>query len=310
MKAVRYDQYGGVEVLNVVDVPRPTPGPNQVLVQVKAAGINPGEAKIRAGELRDRWPSTFPSGQGSDLAGIVAERGPGASGFDVGDEVIGWVDTRSSQAEFAVVDAANLTRRPSELSWEEAGGLFVVGATAYAMVRAVTLTPGDTVVISGAAGGVGSLAAQLARLAGASVIGLASEVNHEWLADHDIVGVSYGDGVADRIRAAATSSGGSGEINAFLDTVGGGYVELALELGVAPERIDTVADFAAIEKHGVKGDGNAAGASADVLAELAGLIDTDQLELTIAATYPLDQVRAAYTELAGGHTRGKIVLVP
>ena len=305
MKAVRYDDYGDVDVLYLAEVPRPAPGPGQVLIEVKAAGINPGEAKIRAGELRGRWPSTFPSGQGSDLAGVVAELGSGVTNVEVGDEIIGWVDTRSSQAEFAVVEAANVTPRPSELSWEEAGGLFVVGATAYAMVAAVSIAPGDVVVVSGAAGGVGSLAVQLAKLAGATVIGLASEVNHEWLADHGVIGVTYGDGVADRIKAAA-----GGEIAAFLDTVGGDYVELALALGVEPQRIDTVANFAAIEKYGVKGDGNAVGAKAEVLAELAGLIDTDQLELTIAATYPLAEVRAAYTELAEGHTRGKIVLIP
>jgi NADPH:quinone reductase-like Zn-dependent oxidoreductase len=315
MKAVRYSQYGGVEVLDVVDVPIPTPGPNQILVQVKAAGINPGEAKIRAGELREQWPSTFPSGQGSDLAGVVAELGTGAGGFEVGDEVIGWVDTRSSQAEFAVVEAAHLIRRPSEVSWEEAGSLFVVGATAYAMVRAVSLNPsdpgapGDVVVVSGAAGGVGSLAAQLARLAGATVIGLASEVNHEWLADHGVLGVAYGDGVAERIRAAAASSG-SDRIDAFLDTVGGDYVELALELGVTPQRIDTVADFAAVQKYGVKADGNAAGASASTLAELAADVAAGTLEVPIAATYPLEQVRDAYAELDQGHTLGKIVLLP
>ena len=163
-KAVRYDRYGGLDVLYVAEVARPVPGPGQALIEVKAAGINPGESKIRNGDLRERWPSTFPSGQGSDLAGVVVELATGGAGFSVGDEVIGWVDTRSSQAEFVVVDAANLTRRPSEVSWEEAGGLFVVGTTAYAAVRAVAPSAGDTVVVSGAAGGVGSLAVQLARI--------------------------------------------------------------------------------------------------------------------------------------------------
>jgi NADPH:quinone reductase-like Zn-dependent oxidoreductase len=304
-KAVRYDAFGGVDVLYLAEVARPAPGAGQVVVAVRAASINPGEAKIREGALRELYPSTFPSGQGSDLAGVVVEIADDVSNFAVGDEVLGWVDTRSSQAEFVLVDAANLTRRPSEVSWEEAGALFVVGTTAYAMVRAVAVAPGDIVVVSGAAGGVGSIAAQLARLAGATVIGLASEVNHEWLADHDIVGVSYGAGVADRIRAAA-----DGQPHAFLDTVGGDYVELALELGIAPDRIDTVNNFAAVAAHGVKADGNAAGASSDVLAELAGLIDTDQLEIRIARTYPLAEVRAAYTELADGHPHGKIVLIP
>jgi NADPH:quinone reductase-like Zn-dependent oxidoreductase len=304
-RAVRFDEYGGVDVLNVVDVDRPVPGPGQAVVRVKAAGINPGESKIRDGLLHERFPATFPSGQGSDLAGIVEEVGDGVDGVAVGDEVIGYTDNRASQAELAVVDAENLTRRPSNVPWEVAGGLFVAGATAYAAVRAVALTPGDTVVVAGAAGGVGSIAVQLAVLAGATVIGLASEPNHEWLRGHGVIPVTYGEGVADRIRAAAPDG-----VDALIDTIGGGYVELGLELGVASQRIDTIADFEAVTKHGVKGEGNAAGASAQTLAELAGLIADAKLEVPIAATYPLDQVREAYQELERGHTRGKIVLMP
>jgi NADPH:quinone reductase-like Zn-dependent oxidoreductase len=301
-KAVRFDTYGDVNVLQVVDVPRPVPGPGQVLVQVRAAGINPGEAKIREGLLDSMWPATFPSGEGSDLAGVVAETGAGVTGWTPGSEVIGWTDNRASQAEYVVVEAGNLTARPPAVPWPVAGSLYVAGATAWAAVRAVALAPVDTVVVSGAAGGVGSIAVQLARRAGATVIGLASEPNHAWLAGHGVTGVSYGDGVAGRIRAVAP------EVSAFVDTVGGGYVELALDLGVAPARIDTIAQFDAVKKYGVKGDGNAAGSSAAVLAELAGLIADGDLEIPVAATFPLDQVRAAYTELASGHVHGKIVL--
>ena len=303
-KAVRFDSYGGVDVLNVVDVPRPVPGPGQVLVQVKAAGINPGEAKIRDGLLHERWPATFPSGQGSDLAGIVAETGPGVTGSAAGDEVIGWTDNRASQAELAVVEAAHLTAKPAGVPWPVAGALFVAGATAYAAVHAVALAKGDVVVVSGAAGGVGSIAVQLARRAGATVIGLASPAHDEWLAAHGVIPVSYGEGVADRIGQAATT------VDAFIDTVGGGYVELALDLGVAPERIDTIADFAAVQKYGVKAEGSAAGASAAVLAELAELIADGELEIPIAATFPLAEVRDAYRRLAQGHVQGKIVLLP
>ena len=304
-RAVRFDEYGGVDVLNVVEVQDPVPGPGQLVVRVKAAGINPGEAKIREGLLHERWPATFPSGQGSDLAGVVEAVGDGVDGFQAGDEVIGFTDDRASQAELVVIDAENATRRPAGVPWEVAGAMFVVGATAYAAVRAVNLSDGDTIVVSGAAGGVGSLAVQLARRAGATVIGLASEHNHEWLRGHGVVPVTYGDGVADRVRAAAPDG-----VDAFIDTVGGGYVELALELGVAPDRIDTIADFEAVAKYGVKADGNGAGASAQTLAELATLIEEGALEVPIAATYPLDQVRDAYTELERNHTRGKIVLVP
>jgi NADPH:quinone reductase-like Zn-dependent oxidoreductase len=304
MKAVRFDEYGGADVLKVVDVPKPEPGPGQVLVQVKAAGINPGEAKIRDGQLHSRWPSTFPSGEGSDLAGVVAQTGPGVTGWSAGDEVIGYTDNRASHAEYVVVEAQNLTAKPAALPWEVAGSLFVVGATAYAAVRAVTLTEGDTMVVSGAAGGVGSIAVQLARLAGAIVIGLASEVHHEWLTGHGVIPVAYGDGVADRIRQV------TGKVDAFIDTVGGDYVELALSLGVVPSRIDTIARFDAVEKYGIKAEGNAAGASASTLAELARLIVDGKLDVPIAGTFPLSQVQEAYRLLEKGHIRGKVVLIP
>jgi NADPH:quinone reductase-like Zn-dependent oxidoreductase len=304
MKAVRFEKYGEIDVLNVVDVPDPVPGPGQVLVQVKAAGINPGEAKIRAGLLHKQWPATFPSGQGSDLAGVVTAVGPGVTTAAVGDEVIGYTDDRASQAEYALVEDGHLTAKPAAVPWEVAGSLFVVGATAFAAVRAVALQPGDVVVVSGAAGGVGTIAVQLARLAGATVIGLASEPNHDWLSGLGVIPVRYGEGVADRIRQAAD------HVDAFIDTVGAGYVDLALELGVAPKRIDTIVNFAAVQTHGVQAAGNGAGASPQVLAELAGRIAAGELEVPIAATYPLADVRAAYTELDRGHTHGKIVLLP
>lgn len=304
MKAVRFDEYGDVDVLKVAEVPAPQAGDGQVLVQVKAAGINPGEAKIRAGELHEMWPATFPSGQGSDLAGVVASTGPGVTRFAVGDEVIGWTDNRASQAEYAVVDEQNLTAKPAGVPWEVAGSLFVAGATAWAAVRAVALSEGDTVVVSGAAGGVGAIAVQLARLAGATVVGLAGAANHDWLTGHGVIAVAYGDGVADRIRQA------SGKVDAFIDTFGADYVELALELGVEPSRIDTIVRFDAPEKYGIKAEGNAAGSSASVLAELAALIAEGKLEIPIARTYPLSGVQDAYRQLASGHIRGKIVLTP
>jgi NADPH:quinone reductase-like Zn-dependent oxidoreductase len=307
MKAVRYDEYGPVEVLDVRDVPAPEPAEGQVLVQVKAAGINPGEAKIREGELAARWPSTFPSGQGSDFAGVVEKVGPGVTAVAPGDHVIGWVDTRSSQAEYLVAEAGNLAAKPAGLPWEVAGAIPVAGFTAWAMVRAVAAGPGDTVVVAGAAGGVGSIAVQLARRAGATVIGLAGPSNHDWLSRHGVLPVAYGEGTAERVRAAAPG----GRVDAFLDAFGGDYVELALnDLGVRPERVVTIARFDAGEKYGVKLDGNAAGASAANLAELAGLAAAKELEVPLAQTFPLSEVRAAYAKLARGHVRGKIVLIP
>lgn len=308
-QAVRFDEYGGIDVLYVAEVERPVPGPEQVLVRVKAAGTNPGEAIVREGTydsmFPDAFPSTVPLGQGSDLAGVVEEIGEGVDGFAVGDEIIGFVDTRSSQAELVVVEAENLTLRPSNVPWEQAGALFIAGVTAYAAVRAVSAGEGDTLVVSGAAGGVGSIAVQLAKNAGAEMIGLASEGNHEWLSGHGVISVTYGEGQADRIREAS-----GGEVDAFIDTFGSGYVELALDLGVRPERIDTISDFAAVEKHGVKAEGAGDAASAGVLAELAGMISEGNLEIPIARVYPLSEVQQAYRELERRHTRGKIVLKP
>jgi NADPH:quinone reductase-like Zn-dependent oxidoreductase len=306
-KAVQFDSYGGIDVLDVRDVPRPVPGAAEVLVEVRAAGINISEAAIRAGAVRDIFPATFPSGQGSDLAGVVAELGSGVTDFAVGDEVIGFSMRRSSHAEYVTVPANQLTPKPAAVPWEVAGSLFVAGATAYAAVRAVRLVPGDTVAIAGAAGGVGSIAVQLARRAGATVLGIAGPSNDAWLVDHGVIPVSYGDDLPARLRTAAPS----GRIDALLDFFGGGYVEMAVEdLGVARDRVDTIADFAAVERFGVQSAGGSDAATAAVVAELADLVARGELQVPIAGVFALDDVRAAYRELEKRHTRGKLVLRP
>ncbi len=306
-KAVQFDSYGGIDVLEVRDVPRPVPGAGEVLVEVRAAGINISEAAIRAGAVHDLFPATFPSGQGSDLAGVVTELGSGVSGFAVGDEVIGFSMRRSSHAEYVTVPANQVAPRPAAVPWEVAGSLFVAGATAYAAVRAVRLQPGDTVAIAGAVGGVGSIAVQLARRAGATVLGIAGPSNDAWLVEHGAVPVNYGDDLPARLRAAAQS----GRIDALLDFFGGGYVAMAVEdLAVPRDRVDTITDFDAVERFGVLSAGGADAATAAVVTELANLVARGELDVPIAGVFALDDVRDAYRELEMRHTRGKLVLRP
>jgi NADPH:quinone reductase-like Zn-dependent oxidoreductase len=302
MKAVRFDKYGGIDVLYIADVPVPGPASGEVLIEVKAASINPGEAKIREGLFHSTWPATFPSGEGSDFAGIVTTLGPNVAQFAVGDEVIGFTDKRASHAEYVVAEAQNVIPKPPNVRWEVAGALPIAGTTAYACVRAVALKPGDTVAVSGAAGGVGSITVQLAKRAGAKVIGIASIRNHDWLVTHGVEPVVYGAGLADALRKY--------RLDAFIDTHGAGYVKLAVELGIARDRINTIIDFAAAKEFGVKAEGSQTAKNAAVLAELAALIDSGELEIPIAATFPLEEVRAAYALIDRGHTRGKIVLLP
>jgi NADPH:quinone reductase len=305
-KAVQFDDYGGIEVLEVRDVARPEPGAEQVLVAVRAAGLNIGEAKIREGRVRTIFPASFPSGEGSYLAGVVEEVGTNVKSVAVGDEVIGYTDNRASHAEYVVVEATNLTPKPAEVPWEVAGALYVSGVTGVATVRAVAPAADEAVVIAGAGGGVGIFAVQLAVRTGARVIALANERHHAWLRDRGAVPVAYGDGVVQRIAAAA----GETPVTAFIDLAGNGYVELALQLGVRKDRIDTIVDFPAIAKYGVKGEGGAAAASAATLAQLAEAIAVGELVVPVQRTYPLSDVRAAFAELESGQVAGKIVLIP
>lgn len=302
MKAVRFDKYGGIDVLYVAEVPTPEPAAGEVLVRVKAAAINPGESKIREGMFKQTWPATFPSGEGSDFAGVVTKLGAGVTKFKAGDEMFGFTDRRASHAEYVVVEAQNLAPKPPLAPWEVAGSLGVAGSTAYACVRAVSLKPQDKVAVSGAAGGVGSITVQLAKRTGAEVIGIASPANHDWLTAHGVHPVAYGPGLADQLRKSA--------INAFIDTHGSGYVKLAVELGVPRDHINTIIDFAAAKEYGVKTEGGQAAKNASVLAELAGLVASGEIEVPIAATFPLSEIRAAFKLVEQGHTHGKIVLIP
>ncbi|WP_461451338.1 NADP-dependent oxidoreductase [Mucilaginibacter sp.] len=303
--AVQYDHFGHIDVLNIVSLPIPSPKAGEVLVKVKTAGINPGEASIREGKLQQQFPSTFPSGQGTDFAGIVETTGDGITDFKAGDEVIGFSNNRNSQAEYVVVKADQLVPRPPKVSWEQAGGLFVAGTTAYAAVRAVNLKAGDTVIISGAAGGVGSLAVQIAKKQGAKVIGIASEHNHEWLKKHGIVPVNYEGNIEQNLKTALNGA----KADAFIDTAGKGYVDIAVQMGIPADRINTIIDFEAVEKYKIKAEGSAAASTAEVLSELAQMVNDGELEIPVAKTYPLKHVKEAYQELEKHHTHGKIVLI-
>jgi NADPH:quinone reductase len=304
-RAVRFDQYGGREVLYVADIEMPTPGPGEVIVEVRAAGINPGEAAIRSGAMHEMFPATFPSGEGSDLAGVVTAVGKGVTAFSVGDEVLGFSFNRSSHATHTAVPVDQLIRKPSQLSWEVAGSLYVVAATAYAAVRAVAPQAGETVAVSAAAGGVGSLAVQLLVLRRARVLGIAGPDNADWLRAHGVIPITYGDGLADRLRDAAPDG-----IDAFIDLFGPEYVQLAADLGVAPDRIDTIISFQKAGEIGAKTEGSVDASTPEVLAEMANLIVTGAIDFEIADTYPIDRVADAYEQLEKRHTRGKIVLLP
>ena len=304
-RAVRFDHYGDRDVLYVADVAVPEPAAGEVVVAVRAAGINPGEAAIRNGALEASFPATFPSGEGSDLAGVVSAVGDGVTEFAVGDEVLGWSWRRSSHAEYVAVPVTQLIHKRAGLSWEVAGSLYVVGCTAYAAVRAVGAGPDDTVAVSGAAGGVGSVVVQLLRTKDATVLGIASPPHHDWLAAHGVIPVSYGDGLAERLRAAAPNG-----IDAFIDLFGPQYVQLAVDLGIARDRIETIISREKAQELGTKAEGSADASTTDVLSQMADLVASGQIEIPIAATYKLEQVRDAFAELEQRHTLGKIVLIP
>ncbi len=307
-KAVQFDHYGGREVLFVREIEMPTPGDGEVLVQVRAAGINPGEASIRSGVLHERFPATFPSGEGTDLAGIVVQTGSGVEDFHPGDEVLGFSWKRSSHATYTVVPATQLIVKPAGLAWEVAGALDVAGTTAYAAVRAVNPQPGDVVAVSAATGGVGTLVVQLLVQRGTTVLGIASRASADWLTDHGATPIEYGDGLEERLRAAAPNG-----IDAFIDLFGPDYVRLAVDLGVPPDRIDTIVFADESRQLGVRMEGSAALAENEpqaVLQELADLLASGAIELPIAATYPLERVVDAFEELERRHTLGKIVLLP
>lgn len=298
---VQYSKLGGPEVLEVVAEPDPHAGPGQVRVAVKAAGLNPFDFKTRS--IAEYLPGhTLPSRQGHEFAGIVDEIGADVTDVAVGDEVLGWVDF-AAQADYVVVEQAHLALKPAGLDWATAGSISLVGNTAIRATAAVHPGPGDTVLVSAAAGGVGIFACQFARSLGATVIGTASEANHDFLRQIGVIPVAYGDGLRERLQAAAPQG-----ISAVIDNAGRDTVELALELGVEPSRINTIVYYPGVELHGISAIGGGGKTSA-ALADLAQLVADGELVMPIAATYPITEVRAAYEHLESRHLRGKIVLI-
>jgi NADPH:quinone reductase-like Zn-dependent oxidoreductase len=305
-RAVIYETFGGPEVLELREVPEPHAGPGEVRVRVTAAGLNPMDWGITSRpEAAAQFGITVPSGFGYDFAGVVDEVGTSATGFAVGDRVYGGALGRAA-ADFVVVatpaEATEaLWHTPEGISDEVAATLPVAGMTAAAALAAIDLRSGDTVLIGGAAGGVGVFAVQLANLAGARVIGTAEEGTSEFLRRFGAEPVAYGPGLADRVRTLAPDG-----VTAATDLFGIETAETALALGVPPERISTVA-AGPNPPGGVRATGGI-DAGPDAMARISDAIRAGTITVPIAATFPIEKIRDAVTLQAGRHVHGKIVI--
>ncbi|MER5310005.1 NADP-dependent oxidoreductase [Streptomyces sp. NPDC002773] len=309
MEAIVYEEFGGPEVLrHATGVAVPEPGPGEVRVKVAAVGVNPVDWKRRYGWVEAFYPTTFPAVPGLEFAGTVDKLGEGVTDLAVGDEVLGWTKT-GAYAQYAIADL--VVPKPAGLSWAAAASLPVAAETAQRVLDLIGVRAGETLFLHGAAGVVGSVGVQLAVAAGVTVIGSASEPNHVYLRELGAIPVAYGDGLADRVRAAAPDG-----VDAVFDAAGHGVLPVAIELlggeeGAAKERIATIADIDA-EKHGitftgVMGDPDAvrAGLTAHARAWEAGT-----LTIRLAETLPLKEAARAQELSESGHVRGKLVLIP
>lgn len=299
-KVVSYAQYGTPEVLEVIDLVEPHAGEGAVRVAVRSAGLNPFDYKVRRGGYIPNH--TLPSLQGAEFAGVIDEVGDGVTDWAVGDEVLGWIN-RGGQAEHVVVPQKNVARKPSGLDWAVAGGLGLVANTARRTAESLSLRPDDTVLVTAAAGGVGLLTSQFAHATGATVVGTASERNHEFLRTLGVIPVTYGDGELERLRAVAPNG-----YTAALDHIGGDAILTALELGIPAGRINTIADSVASEKYGLSSVGGGK-KTAEELAEFARMATEGELVLPVRSTYRLSDVVEAYRDLETGHGLGKVVLL-
>lgn len=303
-KVYQYDEYGSSSVLHTVDVDAPALATGEVRLQVKAVGLNPFDMKVRSGMIPLPDPH-FPRTICNDLSGVVTEVGGDAvyyygTPIAVGDEVYGWSEG-AALAEEAVVTAAQLCTKPAELSWARAGALMTATLTADAAFRVLSPGADDTVLVSAAAGGVGLIYSQLAIRAGARVIGTASQANHEFLRSLGVIPVTYGPGLADRVRQIGT-------ITAVQDNFGRDTIDVGLELGVPASRICSIVDHAAVAELGLASPGRYA-RSAETLAALGALVASGDLVLPIEREFSFGDAREAFDLLESRHLRGKVVVV-
>ncbi|HEY4894488.1 MAG TPA: NADP-dependent oxidoreductase [Solirubrobacteraceae bacterium] len=303
-RAIQFNQYGGVEVLRVDEVPDAVPAAGQVRLAVRAAGVNPVDWKILHGYMASVIPLEFPAGLGSDVAGVVEELGAGVTRFAVGDEVLGSAAT-PAYAERALALEEKLTRRPPGVPWEIAGSLAVVIGTAYKTLAMLAVADGETLLVHAASGGVGLAAVQLAVARGVRVIGTAGESNHELLREAGAEPVLYGNGLPERVRALAPEG-----VDAVLDASGRGELAVSVELAGGPERVLTIAAQDAAE-HGVHFHGGGGGEdTVKALEEVLPLIEAGTFIFPIAGTFALEEAGAAFEESESGHARGKLVIMP
>lgn len=303
-RAVRFDQYGGLDVLHIDDVPALSPKPGEVVVRVRAAGVNPGEQAIREGKMTAMAPSTFPSGEGTEFSGRVKALGDGVTDYAVGDAVIGFSDGRNAQADEVAIALSNVLPKPDGVEWGVAAVAPIAGATATSMVRSVRVALGDVVVVAGGAGGVGFAAVQLALRAGATVVATAAEADHDTIRNVGATPVLYGDGVQQRIRDAAPNGA-----DVFLDTHGDGQADIAIALGVAPDRVDSIIDFGAGKRLGIRNEGmyqlpDLRGA----IVEFVNLVAAGEVLCPVKARFPLEDVQGAYRALTEASGVGKVAL--
>ncbi|WP_326682760.1 NADP-dependent oxidoreductase [Streptomyces sp. NBC_01237] len=298
MRAARFHRFGGPEVLEIVDLPDPHPGPGQVRIAVRAAGVNPSDWKKRKGLMDEQLPQTM----GHEAAGVVDELGEGTQDVAIGDRVFGFSVEGAAQAELAVL--SYYAPIPPSLDFPGAAALPAAIETATRALDQLGVGSGDTLLVNGASGSVGSAAVQLAVVRGARVIGTAGPANHEYLHSLGAEPVAYGAGLVERVRALAP-----GGVDLALDVAGSGVLPELIELADSPERVVTVADFNGAQEHGVTFSRGDAGRAVHALAEIGGLIEAGRFSLPVARTFPLTEIAEAHRVSEDGHVRGKLVLL-